>query len=154
MFWVIHILIGMIIGIVFNSPLLIIPIALLSHFILDAIPHWDSVFDKIEFIKNGKTKIKKLDVFMKFFDIFLSIFIVFHFFKYYNKTTKIFLGIFASLLPDLLKIGYLTRIKNNKYYISYLKFHAKIQKDINWKKGIFIQLILLIILFIILYLLY
>lgn len=55
-------------------------------------------------------------------------------------------AIFISLLPDIVKVGYLTKLKNNKFFKKYMLFHSKIQKDVSWKLGILIQLIIAIIL--------
>lgn len=141
MFWVIHILIGMIIGKEFNSPWLIIPIALLSHFALDAIPHWDGIFDKKDFKKTGKAKITDIDVMAKFFDIFFSAILVVFFF--YNTSiidkTPMFLGGFIAILPDMVKGFYITKLREKKSFIDYLKFHGEIQGEADMKEGIMIQ---------------
>ncbi|VVB77766.1 Uncharacterised protein [uncultured archaeon] len=152
MFWVIHILLGMVIGLEFHSAWLIIPIALLSHFILDYIPHWDGFFDKELFQETGFAKITKRDFMVKLIDFSFMILITLYFYSMYieggmivNKNYLI-LGAFMALLPDLVKIGYFTRLKKRKTFKKYLHFHSRIQRDINWKKGLIIQAILLIIL--------
>jgi len=55
-------------------------------------------------------------------------------------------AIFISLLPDIIKIGYLTRLKDNEFFKKYMLFHSRIQKDVSWSLGILIQLIVAIIL--------
>lgn len=147
MFYIIHILVGILIGIIFNNPLLIIPIAFLSHFIIDMIPHWDGDFDKRKFEKTGIAKIKKSVIYIRVIDSFFSIILLIYF-LYISNNYNIIYGAFFSLLPDVLKIGYLTPITNNKYFKKYLKFHSRIQKDINIIPGLIIQAIFLIILII------
>lgn len=141
MFWVIHILIGMIIGKGFNSPWLIIPIALLSHFALDAIPHWDGVFDTKEFKKTGKARIKEIDVIAKFFDIFFSAILVIFFFHTTPQADKLpmFLGGLVAVLPDMVKGFYVTKLREKKSFMDYLKFHGEIQGKADIKEGIMIQ---------------
>lgn len=152
MFWIIHILFGMVIGLEFHSAWLIIPIALLSHFILDYIPHWDGFFDKELFQETGIARITKRDVIVKTVDFSFMILISIYFYSMYIESgltvnkTYLLLGAFMALFPDFVKIGYLTRLKKRKSFQSYLHFHSKIQRDITWKKGLIIQLILLIIL--------
>ncbi|KKR05412.1 MAG: hypothetical protein UT33_C0011G0123 [Candidatus Peregrinibacteria bacterium GW2011_GWC2_39_14] len=50
----VHMLTGAVIGKVVEKPELIIPIAFLSHFVLDAIPHYD--FKIKDYSKNGITR--------------------------------------------------------------------------------------------------
>lgn len=152
MFWVLHILLGMVIGLEFKSAWLIIPIAFLSHFLLDYIPHWDGFFDKEYFNKTGVAKINKIDVIIRTIDFVFIVLITISFYYMYiipgstiNKTNLI-LGAFMALLPDLVKLGYFTKLNKKSTYNKYLKFHSRIQKDVNWKKGLIIQGILLIIL--------
>lgn len=152
MFWVIHILLGMVIGLEFHSAWLIIPIALLSHFILDYIPHWDGFFDKELFRETGIARITKRDVIVKTIDFTFMILITILFYYMYITggstidKSNLILGAFMALLPDFIKIGYLTRLKKRKTFHNYLHFHSKIQRDVTWKKGLIIQGILLIIL--------
>lgn len=138
MLWVIHILVGIIIGLGFKSPMLIIPLAILSHFILDSIPHWDGVFDKKEFKETGIAYISKTDVLVKLTDILLSSVLI-AFFYSETDSGKVLLGAFASILPDIAKLGYLTRLRKKEKYMSYLHFHSNIQKDAPLEKGLFIQ---------------
>ncbi|MBR9704788.1 hypothetical protein GOV12_05225 [Candidatus Pacearchaeota archaeon] len=144
MFWIIHILIGIIIGLVFH-PLAIIPIALLSHFIFDSLPHWDGDFDKKSFQKTGIAKIKKSVIIIRGLDMILALAIL-SYFLYLTKNNLILLGAFFALFPDLIKVGYLTNLKKNKTFKSYLNFHSKIQKDTKPLIGLITQIILAIIL--------
>ena len=145
MFWLIHLLAGIIIGSSINSIILVIALSLLSHFIIDSIPHWDGYFDKKKFEKSGKINkidVKKTDIKIKSIDLILSLF--FFLFFYIQLGNKlIFLGAFFALLPDFMKIGYLTKLKDNQAYLSYLRFHSKIQGNAKILTGIVIQGIIL-----------
>ena len=145
MFWIIHTLVGILIALGLKNPLWIIPIAFLSHFLIDAIPHWDGFFDRIDFEKNYKVKIKKGDKIIRGADFIVSLLLV-GYFTFQTYSYLIFLGAFFSLLPDIIKIGYYTKLKQNKFFINYLKFHSKIQKDTKVITGIIIQIITGIIL--------
>lgn len=153
MFWVIHILFGIVIGLEFHSAWLIIPIALLSHFILDYIPHWDGFFDKEYFQETGIARITKRDFIVKFIDFSFMVLITVFFYYIYIRggsslidKSDLVLGAIMALLPDIVKIGYFTRLKRKKSFNNYLHFHSRIQKDISWKKGLITQGILLVIL--------
>lgn len=147
MLYIIHILLGILIALIFNNPLLIIPLAFLSHFLLDMMPHWDGEFDKKDFEKTGVAKIKKSDIYIRSIDFISSICLLTYFFISSNNYNILY-GAFFSLLPDFLKIGYYTKIKKNKYFKKYLNFHSKIQKDTQKIIGLIIQLIFFIILMI------
>ena len=149
MLWLVHILIGMIIGVEFKSPWLIIPIAILSHFILDGIPHWDGNFDKKEFKKTGKAIITDTDMIVKFLDVIGSLMVITYFYMQADRGLMV-LGAVMAILPDLSKVGYLTKLKNTKGYMHYIMFHNNIQRETTMKKGLSIQAICFILMVIIL----
>lgn len=149
MLWLIHILIGMIIGVQFKSPWLIIPIAFLSHFVLDAIPHWDGNFDKKKFKKTGKGTITDTDMIVKFLDIIGSLSVIIYFYMQSDRNLMV-LGAIMAILPDLSKVGYLTKLKNTKGYMHYIMFHNNIQSEATMRNGLSIQAVFFISLVIIL----
>ena len=145
MLYFVHILIGALIGKLFPELWIIVILSLIFHFILDIIPHWDSVFD-IEHFKNSY----KINLTNKFFiveliDMLISINLILFIFLKFDNTLMI-LGAFFSLFPDIVKLGYLTSLRKSKLFKKYLHFHTKIQTEINWKWGLAIQLIFSIIL--------
>jgi hypothetical protein len=143
---IVHLLLGGIIGEEFHSLFAIFILGLLSHFILDLIPHWDGYFDKRGFEKNGRAEILRKDVIIHLLDV---VFVVIAF-TFFVDTKAIAVGCFAAVLPDLVKLGYFTPLKRNKNFKRYLKFHSKIQKDVSLKRGLLIQAILIVLLVIIL----
>lgn len=144
MFMFIHALLGAIIGINFNSLTIIIALAVLSHFLLDMIPHWDGPFDKEFFYLFGELKAKKSRVFLAVFDLIITIFLIMELSVRFDSL-QVIIGSLASITPDLIGIFYFTNIKNRRRYMKYLKFHSKIQKDATWKIGLAIQIIATII---------
>lgn len=126
----------------------IINIAL--HFVLDKTPHWDGDFDKTEFYETGVANIKKNDILLRVIDFILLSFILIYFAIEF-KSNYLMLGAFFAVLPDIVKLGYLTNLKNKKQYQRYLKFHAIIQNDTTFIKGMLIQLIVVIISIIFIY---
>ena len=153
MFVFIHLILGLLIGLQFQSITLIIILALFSHFLLDYLPHWDGWFDKEYFERTGFVHITKKDIAVTSFDFILTILSIFIFWHYaflthlgYSKM-NVALGAFMSVFPDLLKIGYLTDLKRMNVYNRYLKLHSKLQKksdNTNWKIGFIIQAMFLI----------
>jgi len=141
---IIHALLGILIASHTSSKILILILGIVSHFILDMIPHWDGPFNREEFKRTGKAKINKLNAFLRIIDAILVISLVYYIAGTPEDGLLIF-SIFSALLPDIIKIGYITKLKNNKHYMNQLKFHAKIQKDADWRLGLIIQLIIALI---------
>ncbi len=140
MFYLVHILAGAVIAKYFPNIFLIIILGLISHFLIDAIPHRDSIMDRDSFKKNYKVKITKKLIAFKSIDILISLLIIIYLQIHFKSLLMLF-AIFVSLLPDIAKIGYLTKLKNNSFFKKYMLFHSKIQKDVSWRLGILIQLI-------------
>lgn len=149
MLWLVHILIGMIIGVQLKSPWLIIPIAIISHFVLDAIPHWDGDFDKKKFKKTGKASISEIDMVVKYLDIIASVSVIIYFYMQSDRGLMV-LGAVMAILPDLSKIGYLTKLRNTKGYMRFIMFHSNIQGETTMKNGLSIQAVFFILLIIVL----
>ena len=149
MLWLVHILIGMIIGVQFKSPWLIIPIAIISHFVLDGIPHWDGNFDKKKFKKTGKAVITDTDIIVKFLDVIASISVIIFFYMQSDRNLMV-LGAVMAILPDLSKVGYLTKLRNTKGYMHYIMFHNNIQSETTMTNGLSIQAVCFVLMIIVL----
>lgn len=146
MFYFIHVLAGALIAKYFPSILPVIFLSLLSHFILDLIPHKDNISDAKLTEKNyNKIKITKRAFLFELADIFIGIFLIVYIFLTFRSILML-IGIFFSLLPDIIKIFYFTPFKNTKIFKKYLHFHSIIQIEVGWFLGILTQIIITIIL--------
>ncbi|MDD5193011.1 MAG: hypothetical protein PHF67_00325 [Candidatus Nanoarchaeia archaeon] len=151
MFMLIHTLIGGLIGDYFHSVLFIILLSIASHFFIDMIPHWDGGdFDKGLFHKTGMVFVGKLSTIVHVVDLIVCIFLMTFLYKEFHSKLML-IGAIAAIVPDIAKWGYATKLKRNRHFMNYLKFHAKIQKDANWKLGLFIQIAILILLIVMLF---
>jgi len=149
MFGLVHVLFGCLLGKNLDSISLIIVLAFLSHFLLDLMPHWDGTFNKDKFSKTGKANITKRDFFIHIADMVLAALMLILVYNSFESKRIIFGAIF-SLLPDLIKVGYFTPIRKNKWYMQYLKLHAFFQQEVSWIAGLIIQIgIILILLYMI-----
>jgi hypothetical protein len=145
MFYIIHILAGALIAKYFPSFWPIVILSLISHFIIDIIPHKDNILEGKLSKNNYEVKITKKIIMFELSEILLGLlFIIFILLKFQN--TLMLLGIFFSLLPDISKIGYFTGMKHNRIFKNYMHFHSIIQTDTGWFFGILIQIIAAIIL--------
>lgn len=151
MFVLVHVLLGGLIGEYSHSILLIVLVSLISHFVLDMIPHWDGGdFDRKFFNKTGIAFSGKISIFINIFDLIICIFLMSFLYKEFHSKLML-LGAIAGIAPDLAKFGYLTKLRKNRHFLNYLKFHSKIQKDVNWKLGLITQIIITILLIIMLF---
>lgn len=123
-----HAIIGTIIAAKIGNPALAIPIAVLSHIVADAIPHWDTATNRK---KKGFKKMlidTLLDVFLGFYLSYLLIIL------FFPKTdpSYVFMIIIASQLLDWLTAPwYFFRIKLFKFVYKFQKtFDNKL--DLPW----------------------
>jgi len=145
MFYSIHVLIGILLGLHLESIPLIILLAIALHFIADMVPHWDGHYDKELFHKHYIIDISKSLFMIHNVDLIMAIILLW---IIYSKVSNplILVGAFFSLLPDLSKIIYYTKYKHAPLFKKYLIFHSKIQTEINWKLGTLTQITFAIIL--------
>lgn len=96
-----HAIVGAAIATLVPNPVLSLPIAFLSHFAGDKLPHWDVMTDK--------NKTKKQIFIQSVLDVLLSFTLVGIIFIYFLRVSNpaiIFLGAFAAQLPDWLELPY------------------------------------------------
>jgi hypothetical protein len=124
----------------------------ISHFLIDAIPHWDYKLRSIK--KDPENPLNNdmvfgfafiLDVVDISLDFFLALTLPFLIFGVDNLSQSIilFAGIAGGLLPDLLQFVYFKW--RHEPLISLQKFHGWIHTDnklTNWKSGIALQVVL------------
>jgi hypothetical protein len=144
MFYIVHVLAGAVIAKYFPNIFIIMLLGLISHFLIDAIPHRDSLFTKEFFKKSYKLKIGDKGVLLEIIDFLIIILLIIFIQIKFDNLLMLF-SIFVSLLPDIIKIGYFARLNNNKIFRKYIYFHLKIQKEIPWIPGLLTQLIVSLI---------
>lgn len=128
-----HLLVGAAVGASFHNPLLIVPVAAGSHFVLDSIPHVMG-FIEVE-------DLDKKEVAFVVGDVFLGIVLVTFLTLGNPEAELIWLGAFCAVLPDFHHTFQVIfgPDKLEKYTKMHLKFHYK--KPINLVPGIATQII-------------
>jgi len=150
---IIHALVGGLIGEEFHSILLIAIASFALHFLFDMFPHYDANWDKKRFETTGEAVLTRFAKAWFVIDMVLALAMIVSLYNVFDSK-KLVLGAFMGILPDLMSLGYKTKLKKNKHFVGFLKFHSKIQRHTNWKKSILVQSIimgLLAILFLIVY---
>lgn len=98
-----HALIGTVIAAKVGNPIAAIPIAIASHFLADALPHWDTGYHR-------KTKTKRKFLIESALDVFLGFALSFVVVKFLFPSTNLlytFVIIIMAQLPDWLTAPYL-----------------------------------------------
>lgn len=132
-----HAVIGTIIAAKIGNPALAIPIAIVSHIALDAIPHWDTATNRRKKTFKKMFNDSLLDVILGFV---LSYLLIFLFFPKTNLV-YVFLMIIASQLLDwVTSLYYFFHIKIFKWAYSFQKLF---NNDLNLPWGLVTQIILI-----------
>ena len=112
-----HAFAGALIGIKINNPLISLPLAFLSHFVLDIVPHWNP--------SSKQWKQKNCLPFLAT-DLVLSI-VISALIAYKYNSPLIFLNGLVAILPDLLQAPNVL-FKNNFFLFTFLRnIQSKIQ---------------------------
>ena len=134
-----HAIIGTIIAAKVGNPTLAIPLAIVSHFLMDTIPHWDIATHRKEKTKSNLILEAFSDVLLGFILSFLILVFLFP----QTSPTYAFLMILVSQSPDWLTAPYyFFGIKEFKWAYKLQKFFDK-ELDKPW--GIINQIALLIL---------
>jgi len=144
MFLTVHAAAGLAIGKNINSVPLAFILGVVSHFILDIIPHGDrGLFNRLILFKNGVQRI-----FMIIFTdaTLLAIFLLFVYVSSpQNQLAAITAGILGGIVPDLLNALSMIYKKNRLakiYFRLHFFLHEELVDDnISFKKGLFVQFI-------------
>lgn len=133
-----HAIIGTVIAAKFGNPVLAVPIAIASHFVADAIPHWDIATHRKEKAKANLILEAFSDVLLGFI---LSFFILILFFPT-TSPSYAFLMILVSQSPDWATAPYyFFGIKSFKWAYKLQKFF---DRDLDKPWGIITQIAILV----------
>ncbi len=139
-----HVALGAAIAVAIPNPLISIPLAFVSHFILDMTPHWNPHLNtetkKYGYLTNKTLFIIGLDIACA---ITLVGFIAYHALPNSSLFFNILLTSFASVSPDIVEgpyflFGYKTRLID-----AWIKFQKSIQTDANFFWGMSTQILTL-----------
>lgn len=136
-----HILTGAAVGVETHSFLIGGAISLLSHFVLDALPHIDIV------VRDDKLAL--WHVIGGLSDFIIAWLVIFYFLRRVANAKLVYFCAFMAILPDIIDVlRYFTRPKFLEWYF---QFHSRIQGPRYMISGVFIQAVVIIICLIILY---
>jgi len=132
-----HVAVGIAIATAIPNPLISIPLAFASHFILDMTPHWNPHLN---------TETKKYGHLTKNTLLIIAIDLVCAMLTtiYFGKNNMfLYLAAFSAILPDLLEAPYFLFGLKNKYLNIWIKLQKSIQADATLFWGLLTQILVL-----------
>jgi hypothetical protein len=137
-----HVFIGAAIATKFPNPLIAIPLAFASHFILEMVPHWNphlnSETEKFGHITKKSTLIVIADSTLA---LACGSFIAYQALPDTGHAITILLACLASILPDLIEAPYFFLKIKNKLIEKWISFQKSIQSDTKIVPGMLNQMI-------------
>lgn len=142
-----HTIIGATIAIKVGNPALSLPLALLSHFAFDLVPHWNPHIYR-EVNSHGQVSVRSKGVIVadSFSALAVGTLLAFRFYPDLNRVVTIFAACFLAVLPDLVEAPYFFLFNStNKYLKAYIKFHRRFQANASFWPGVISQAVVVII---------
>jgi len=137
-----HVFIGAAIATKIPNPLIAIPLAFASHFILEMVPHWNphlnSETDKFGHVTKKSTLIVIADSSLA---LVSGCFIAYQALPNTGHAITILLACLASILPDLIEAPYFFLKIKNKFIAKWITFQKSIQSDTTVVSGAITQLV-------------
>lgn len=146
-----HALVGAAIGASTDNLPLIIVLAFVSHFVLDCLPHFDwGTWHEHDKDQNGEFKLELKDYLLVAFDGIVMLSISYWLWIFSGKNDLILLGIFFSILTDLIdNVPFWNKqIRKMKILNNLHKIHHKVQYQLKskyWYWGVTTQLVIILL---------
>lgn len=135
-----HVMVGAAIATKFPNPLVAIPLAFASHFVLEMVPHWNPHLNT-ETSKYGRPT--KKSTLLVIIDSSLALIggslIAYSALPDTGLAITILLACLASVLPDLVEAPYFFLNARNKVIKKWINFQKSIQNDIGVVPGLLTQ---------------
>ena len=141
-----HVVVGAAIATFIPNPLIALPLAFGSHFVLEKVPHWNPHLNT-ELKKYGKvtknsTAIVAVDVVLS---LVLGFAIASRVLPNTNHFIVVLMACFMSVLPDLIEGPYFFLGIDSPFVQKWIKFQKSIQNDTSIVPGLLTQLITILI---------
>lgn len=140
-----HVVVGAAIATKVANPLLSIPLAFASHFVLEAIPHWNPHINT-EMKNHGKVSVNSKKVIA--LDVGLSLISGFYIASLSPTTTQAFvvlLACFAAVIPDLIEAPYYFWKSKSKFITKkWIPFKKSLQVDTGIIPGLITQVLVIV----------
>ena len=147
-----HAIVGATIAIKTGNPLLAFPLAFLSNFILDFLPHWNPHL-YTELHRDGKISSKsfKIVVLDSSLALVIGTLLALRFYPNFYMIALVLLSCLIAVSTDLVEAPFFFLGWKNKYIIKFINFQRRLQWNVPFWPGILSQAGLLLICFIIIF---
>lgn len=140
-----HVVVGAAIATKIGNPLLAIPLAFVSHFLLEKVPHWNP---HISTEKKKYGKVTRQSTIIIIVDVMLSLAmgsaIALQNLPDLALVTTVYLASFAAVLPDVIEAPYFFLNMKSKFLEKWAAFQKSLQVDAPIAPGLATQLITII----------
>lgn len=147
-----HAVVGATIAVLIPNPVISLPLALASHFAMDLYPHWNPHIGK-EIKRYGK--ITSPTLLLLWIDSLSALVVGFSlaklYFPDYTKSLVLLLCCFLAVAPDVAEIPYFLFNKKWKWLKSFAKLFSSFQSRLPAPAGIYTQLVLLVVCFVLIF---
>lgn len=137
-----HVAIGAAIATKIPNPIIAIPLAFLSHFVLDKVPHWNPhIITETKKFGHPTKKSTTIIIVDCVIALTLGSIIAYNTLPNINMAISVLLCSFASILPDLVEFPYFYFKRRDKFYTVWSSFQKSLQSDTTPFWGLLTQLI-------------
>ncbi|MDP3955426.1 MAG: hypothetical protein Q8Q15_03635 [bacterium] len=147
-----HMIIGATIATKIGNPFLAFPIAFVSNFLLDLIPHWNphlnTEMKKYGHVTRKTTIICLIDGSASFI---VGTFLALRFWPDIERVAIVFGAIFLAVIADLSEAPYFFLGARSKYFERIIAFQKRLQFNVPVIPGIIVQIVFLVVCFWILF---
>lgn len=137
-----HVAVGAVIATKIPNPLISIPLAFLSHFILDKVPHWNPhIITETKKFGHPTKKSTNIIIVDCLVALTLGTTIAYNSLPNVSMAISVMICSFVSILPDLVEFPYFYFKRRDKFYTVWSSFQKSIQNDTTVFWGLLTQII-------------
>ncbi len=137
-----HVILGAAIAAKIPNPFISIPLSLMSHFVLDKVPHWNphlyTETQKLGHPGKTSTVIAVADIGLS---LAMGFWVAGNYSPDYQRGAVVLACCLASVLPDVVKYPYYYFKARFKTLVAWVKFERKLQVDAPFWPGVLTQLL-------------
>lgn len=139
-----HVLVGATIATKISNPLVSLPLAFLSNFLLDLLPHWNPhLYTELQ----AKKQLSRRSYTIVFIDAGLALVsglvLAFRFYPNWERVLVVLLGCFFASIADLAEAPYFFLHSRNKYLLKLLALQRKLQFNVPLIPGLLSQTVVM-----------
>jgi hypothetical protein len=147
-----HTIVGATIATKLGNPFLSLPLAFISNFLLDLIPHWNPhLYTEMNHKGKLSQKSKIIVIVDSALGLLVGTLLALRFYPDLGKVALILAGCFLAVLADLLEAPYFFLGSKNKYILKLISIQRKLQWNASFVPGILSQAVLILVCLLILF---